>query len=98
MRKFEINWKIVFWTGVIVIFLWILAKKAGLFNTPLIIEIIPYIGGIIVILAIVKEMGKTINKLDNTISDIKEMKTEIKNIGCELHNLDKRVAVLETRI
>ena len=66
-EKKEFNWMILFWLGIAIIIIWILAKKAGLFNTPLIIEVIPYFGGLVTILAVVKEFGKMINKLDNVV-------------------------------
>lgn len=105
MRKFNVDWRIIFWLGIIIILLWIIAKKSGLFNTPLIIELIPYFGGIISIMAFVREFGSLTNKLDNVISDVSDIRTElkevridIKDIRNELHVLDKRVSVLESRI
>src|SRR3989344_1431262 len=96
---------IVFWTGIAIIIIWILAKKAGLFNTPLIIEAIPYFGGVVTVLAVVKEFGKLIGTLNKCVSDINDIKLELKDvrnyiglIKQELHSLDKRVAIFETRL
>jgi|SRR3989344_1081690 len=89
---------ILFWLGIAIIIIWILAKKAGLFNTPLIIEVIPYFGGLVTILAVVKEFGKMINKLDNVVLDVKDIKIEIKDIRTDIHSLDKRVLILDGRV
>ena len=97
-EKREFNWMILFWICISIILLWIVAKKVGLFNTSLIVQLIPYITGVFAILAIVKEFGKLVNKLDNVVSDVSEVKIDVKTIRTELHSLDKRVAVLESRI
>ncbi len=100
MKKININidWSVVFWLGLITTFLWLLAKAVGLIHTLWYVEAIPYVGGMITIFAIVKELGKYVQKIDGVFLDIKAMKVELKGLRQDVSNLDKRVAVLETRI
>ena len=105
MKKFEINWRIVFWVSITILFLWLLAKALGFIHTPFIIETILYATGFATIIAIIKEIEKYAQKLETVIIDIKDIKfdikdvkNEIKEVRNDIHNLDKRVAVLETKI
>jgi|SRR3989344_2028177 len=104
-KKFEINWRIVFWVSITILFIWLLAKALGFINTPQIVTAIPYVTGFIAFLAIAKETGKELQKLSGAIADIsdiksemKEVKSDIKVIKTDLHSLDKRVTVLETKL
>ncbi len=107
MKKIQINvdWNVVFWIGILIIFFWLVAKAAGLINTPLVVQIIPYIGGLVALFGLFRNAGIYIQKLNGIIEDIgdiniqiKDINSEIKDIRQDIHNIDKRVAVLETRI
>lgn len=100
MKKIQINidWSVVFWIGIIIVFLWLIARAAGLIHTPLILEILPYLGGFAALVGGMREITKFVNKVDVVILDVKDIKLNIKEIRQDIHNLDKRVAVLETRI
>lgn len=88
---------IVFWIAITVVFLWLIAKALGFIHTSAIITIIPYVGGFIAMLAVAKEVGKFMEKLARTLIDISEMKTDIRRLDSHIVNLDKRVAIIETR-
>jgi len=106
----KIEWTIiVFWLGVITLFLWLLAKTLGWINTPLIIEILPLISGLVILLSGMRHAGKFIHRVENGLSDIKDLKERVGNLEIKLdnsvnslradiHNLDKRVAIIESRI
>lgn len=107
MKKINItiDWSVVFWISTIIVFLWLLAKAVGLIKTPWFIEAIPYIGGFLALAAVVKEIGKYAQKMDHALVDIGEIKGELKDvkgtiitINTNIAHLDKRVAVLETRL
>ncbi len=93
MKKIQINidWSVVFWLGVITVFLWLMAKAVGLIHTPWYIEAIPIIGGLITLLAVVKEIGKYAQKIDTLVSDVKELKSRD-----EKH--ESRLIALETKL
>ena len=73
-----------------------MAKALGFIHTPLIIEAIPFVGGFIALLGVVKKLGEYTAKISRAILDIGEMKVEIKGIREDIHSLDKRVSVVET--
>ena len=100
MKKIQINidWSVVFWLGIITVFLWLIAKAVGLIHTPWFIQAIPYVGGLITLLAITKEIGRFVQKLETVILDVKDMKMDIREIKQSMYSLDKRVSILETRI
>ncbi|GEM_PF-2014257 len=98
MSKREINWVVVFWIGVAIIFFWLLARTLGFFHTPLIIQLIPYFGGAITLLGMAKSVGSIVQKLDRALVDISEIKIELKEVRRDIHRLDKRTSILETRM
>ena len=97
MKKIQINidWSVMFWIGIFTIFFWLMARAVGLIKIPWFIEIIPYLGGLIVIFSLVKEVGRYVNKVDMVITDVREMKIDIKEMKQDIHSLDKRVTILE---
>jgi len=104
-KKFEINWMIVFWVCFIILLLWFFAKDIGLINTPPVLLSVPYFTGLGLVVALMKEANKHIIKLEgavsilhHAVSDIAEIKQEIKETNKQFAHLDKRVAIIETRI
>lgn len=104
MKKIEINWLIVFWVCFIILLLWLFAKDIGIINTPIAIQTVPYITGLGLVVAFMKEANRHIIKLENgltslqhAVTDIAEIKQEIKGIHVQLHHIDKRVAILESK-
>ncbi len=89
--QFNIDWSVVFWISIIILFLWLIAKAVGLIHSPWFIEAIPYVVGFFSLLAIAKEIGKYAQKINTLIEDVKELKF------CVI-NIDKRLIVVETKI
>ncbi|MBS3152445.1 hypothetical protein J4230_03480 [Candidatus Woesearchaeota archaeon] len=98
MRKIQINmdWSVVFWLGVLTVFLWLIAKAVGLIHTPQYIEAILYIGGLVAIGAIVKSFGKYAQKIDTLLFDVKEIKLDLKELRSRSENHEIRLVRLET--
>ncbi len=87
------------------VFFWLIAKELGWIHSPIIIDLIPYLGGFAVFISIVREFGKYAIKLNIVIlelvgikNDISTIKGDIKEMRYDIHQLDKRVSSLETRI
>ncbi len=100
MKKIQINvdWNVVFWIGILIIFFWLVAKAAGLINTPLAVQIIPYVGGLVALFGLFRNAGKYIQKLNNLIEKVDTISMEIKELRRDVHNIDKRVAIVESKI
>ncbi|HLC86610.1 MAG TPA: hypothetical protein VJG30_04960 [Candidatus Nanoarchaeia archaeon] len=77
-----------FWIGVIILFLWFLAKDLGYINTPAIIKAIPYGVGLVTLMAVVKKLGEYSYKVDTVVIAVKEIRDDV-------HSLDNRVSLLE---
>lgn len=97
MKKIQINidWNVVFWIGILMIFFWLIAKALGLIHTPLIVQIIPYVGGLVALFGLFRNAGKYIQKLDTVILDVNDIKLNMKDMKHDVHSLDKKFAVLE---
>ena len=100
MKKIQINidWSMVVWVSLTILFIWLLAKAVGLIHTPWYIKVIPYIAGIIAVLGIMKELGIFIQKLDGVVLDVGDIKLDIRGIRTDIHNLDKRVSIVENKV
>lgn len=98
MQKKIINWTIIFWISVSVVFLWLLAKALGFINTPLIIEAIPYVGSFVALLASAKKLGEYAQQLTRAIADIAEIKGDMQGLRKDVHRLDKRLSIVETKL
>mgnify|MGYP001614708032 CR=1 FL=1 len=97
MKKKDFNWMILFWIGIITLFIWLVLKEFGYINTPDLIRIIPYLGGLIALVGLIKNFGGFEAKLEMLIIDVKDIKSDIKEIKLDIHSLDKRVTLLEAR-
>ncbi len=96
--KLSVDWSVIFWISVIILFLWFLARAIGLFHTPLWVELIPYVTALFTLFAIVKEVGKYAQKFEMIVTDVSEMKNILQGVRQEMHALDKKVAVVEARL
>ena len=93
--KIKIDWNIVFWIGVTIIFLYFMAKEFGLIHSPVYIEMLPYLGAFITLLALAKKFGVFETQLLMIVNELSSMKEDISNIKRELHSVDKRLLILE---
>ncbi len=98
-------WRIMFWTGLITLFLWLVAKQVGLIHSPLIVDLLPYLSAIILVLGGAKRTGEYIQKIDRLVEDVhiltKDMhivKEDIAGIKMSIAHLDKRLTSVETRL
>ena len=68
MNKRGLNfWDILAWVVLAGIFIWILLKAFGFFDTPILIEYAPYFGAIYI-------AGWAMHKLETAVSDVKDLK------------------------
>ncbi len=100
MKKIQINidWSVVFWISITILFLWLLAKAVGLIHTPWFVQAIPVIVGFFALIGVGRGVANYAFKVDNIINNVKDIKIDVKRINNELHSIDKRVAVLESKI
>lgn len=100
MKKIQINidWTVVFWISITTLFLWLLAKAVGLIQTPWFIEAIPYVVSFMAFVAGVKRIAEFGFKVDNLIVDVKELNNRTTNIESGVHQIDKRLAVVESKL
>ena len=95
----------MFWLGVITLFIWLLLKTIGIINTPLVIQLIPFVSAIAIIFGAIKHIGKFIHRVENGLLDITDLKVRvgkientIDTIKFDIHSIDKRVAIIESRV
>lgn len=67
----------IFWTSMIVTLVWIILKGVGIINTPPLIQIIPYAGGIFA-------FGVFFQMIKDSKKQLKEVKNDIKQINSRL--------------
>lgn len=89
MKKRSI-WDILVYVALIVLVIWIILKLAGVINSPVIVEIIPYVSAAYV-------FGRMFQKVETTADDVEKINTEIREIKDETKSIDKRIQVLEIK-
>ncbi len=84
--------------GVIILFLWFMLKLFGIINTPLIIQVIPYIttGGVIVGIGI--QFGRILQRIDSLGRGMNDVKTSIRIMQQNIHGLEKDMGIVKNRL
>jgi len=80
MKKRNI-WDTLVWVAIIVFLVWIILKLTGVIQSPVLVELIPYISGAYVV-------GRVFQKLETTLNDVETIKTEVKEIDKRLMSLE----------
>jgi len=88
--KTEYGWADwVFIISILILLLWIIGKSIGVIQSPVYIDMIPY-------LSIVFSAGALFQKIREMDKNILEIKMDVKETGTSLHYIDVRVSKLET--
>lgn len=80
MNKDKI-YDLIFWTSMIVILVWIILKAVGIINTPVVIQLIPYAGGIFA-------FGVFFQVIKDLKDQMKEVKDDLKQINKRLIHVE----------
>ena len=80
MKKREI-WDILVYVALAVLIIWVVLKLSGVINTPVLVEIIPYISGGYI-------LGRMFQKLETSVNEVKIIKSEVKIIDERLKTLE----------
>ncbi len=65
----------VFWTSMSVVAVWIVLKAVGVINTPIIVQLIPYAGGIFAFGAffqLIKEVKNQVKEIKDDLGEVKK--------------------------
>ena len=90
--KVEYGWTDwVFIISILILLLWIIGKSIGVIQSPVYIDMIPY-------LSIVFSAGALFQKIREMDKNIREIKMDVKETGTNVHDTDVRVTKLETLI
>lgn len=82
MLKKKISWStVVFWLGILIIILWIIAKLFRIVESPVWFEMVPYIGGAATLVGGGIKTGRALQKLDGVVGDVKDIKNELANVN-----------------
>ena len=90
--KVEYGWTDwVFIISILILLLWIIGKSIGVIQSPVYIDMIPYI-------SIVFSAGALFQKIREMDKNIREIKMDVKETGTNAHDMDVRVTKLETLV
>lgn len=59
------------------------------------IELVPFLTGLGMIVAIALRIGRLLQKIDTALKDIEEIKRDVREIKAELKEMDRRLTFLE---
>ncbi len=99
MNKKELSfWYWIFWLAVIITVLWIIAKLSGLIQTPLFLEVLPIISGIIAIISLGIILGNNFQKTSFAVEKINKIETRQDNMAHGLIGAEKNIDIIKKDI
>lgn len=90
MREIDI-WDIVFWLGLLTIFLWALLKSFGVIHSPSWIEMVPYFGGVVALAGFAFKAGRLFQKVDTMDKSLARLDGRVGDIDKRLFSLTNYV-------
>ncbi len=105
MKDYSKLYAVIFWVSMSVILIWLLLKAFGFIHTPLIIELLPYISAVFgagaffqMVFDMKNRLGKVENRCDKMADGLTRLEFKAENINNRMNILDKRVAIIESRV
>lgn len=80
-KKGKSFWDVLAWVVLFGIFVWLLLKGFDIINTPVLIEIAPYLGAVYL-------AGWQMHKLDTVAKDVKELKSFKEATISKINNIE----------
>jgi len=90
-------WSLLIKWGALIIVLWALGKSFGIINSPIAIEMIPYIGGGLGLLGAGMKLGRIFEKTEKIEKDVREIKSDVGLIKIKVNSHDIKIGSLETK-
>ncbi|MBW2968657.1 hypothetical protein KY304_00190 [Candidatus Woesearchaeota archaeon] len=88
MNKDKI-YDIIFWMSMLIMIVWIILKIAGIINSPVWIEMIPY-------MSIVFAAGAFYQSINNAKLDMADLKIRMGAVELKFHDLEKEMVSVKT--
>lgn len=80
---------VLFWLGILLMTAWIIGKLLGLIQSPVWVDLLPFIAALVTILSIGLKAGRILQKLDYVVEGVDKLDKRVVS-------LEKRVTILET--
>lgn len=90
MNKDKI-YEVIFWTSMITVLIWMFLKGIGVINTPVIIQLIPYAGGIFA-------FGVFFQMVKGLKDEVKDIKTDLNDVKKSQQNMAIDMSEVKTRL
>src|SRR3989344_5715032 len=74
----------IFWVSIAVIVIWMILKAAGIIDSPVWQELLPFAGAVAAIAAYFQKTGASFQKVDHIVQDLHEFKTEMRDFRKEV--------------
>lgn len=99
----KMEWSIwVIFLNAFILLIWIILKLLGTINTPLLLQMIPYLTGFGFVVGFGVACGRFLQKIDflgKEFYDFKnEMKWEIKELRSSMHTLEKDMGIVKHKL
>ena len=94
MSEHTHNWntaEILTWIGIAIIFLWAVGKSFGWISSPVWVDMIPVYGAAAALSGISVSIGKTLQKLDRVIDDVKQTEQTVIGHGGRIYTLQTQL-------
>ena len=90
--------RILIISGILIILLWIIGKLFGLIQSPVWINMIPFIGAAGALCGLGISIGKLLQKIDTIIKDIDKINKILDSIDERINDINQRLIKVETKL
>src|SRR3989344_3426704 len=95
----KLDWIIqVVLIGALILLVWSILKLIGVINTPLLLQLIPYVTGFAVLAGFAAAAGKSLQKMEYFGKDLDQVKVDLREMRLDLRDFEKDVARVKAKL
>ncbi len=81
-------WDVIMLIGAVAILFWATLKSLGIIHSPVWVNMIPYFGAGITLIAAVYKFGKMARGIEDTEKNVHKIDSELSNIKCRFNKVE----------
>jgi len=97
--EIKLDWSIqLILLSALILLVWAILKLSGIINTPLLIQMVPYVAGFTALASFAIACGKVLQKMDFFGKDLEQVKNDVKELRFDFRDLEKDMVRVKTKL
>ena len=97
--EIKLDWSIqLILLSALILLVWAILKLSGIINTPLLIQMVPYVAGFTALASFAIACGKVLQKMEFFGKDMEQVKTDMKELKFDFRDLEKDMVRVKTKL